>query len=80
MVSRAFCISKHAGCSDTQVQSKYAFGEAGPIGSADGEAHEGLQVQGQKGTAGAGMVRIFPQVGKYRSLLGDFLNASLRIR
>jgi predicted PhzF superfamily epimerase YddE/YHI9 len=40
----------------------------------------GLQVQGQKGTAGAGTVRIFPQVGKYRSLLGDFPHASLRVR
>ena len=40
----------------------------------------GGQVQGQKGTAGAGTVRIFLQGRKYRSLLGDFPHASLRVR
>lgn len=49
MTSRAFCISKHAGCSDIRVQSKYAFGEAGPIGSTDGEAHEGASGARTKG-------------------------------
>ena len=40
----------------------------------------GLLVQGQKGTAGAGTVRIFLQGRKYRSLLGDFPHASLCVR
>ena len=51
-----------------------------PIGSTDGEAARGFRLRGQKETAGAGTVRIFLQVGKYRSLLGDFPHASLRVR
>ncbi len=51
-----------------------------PIGSTDGEAARGFRLRGQKETAGAGTVRIFLQGGKYRSLLGDFPHASLRVR
>ena len=73
-VFQAFGVFRHSGAVQVcfrrnQVQS------AAPMGS-----HDRLQVQGQKETADAGTVRIFPQAGKYHSLLGDFPHASLRVR